>query len=102
MCRSSRMYILGLHRFFAAWQSGFARKVTSQTLIAAVLLLTPAFSFAAATPPGQPQIVHGHIPKITKKLSPEGRLDANYRMKVAIGLPLRNREQLTNLLADIY
>ena len=31
-----------------------------------------------------------------------GRLDANYRMEVAIGLPLRNREQLTNLLADIY
>ena len=59
-------------------------------------------SFATTTPPVQPQVVHSHVPKITKKLSPEGRLDGNSRMKVAIGLPLRNREQLTNLLADIY
>ena len=50
----------------------------------------------------QPQVLIGHVPRITKGLSPRGRLDASYRMKVAIGLPLRNREQLTTLLEDIY
>jgi subtilase family serine protease len=50
----------------------------------------------------QPQVLSGHVPRITKGLSPLGRLDASYHMEVAIGLPLRNREQLTNLLEDIY
>jgi hypothetical protein len=90
----------GLHRFFAAWQSGFARMVQSQTLTATALLCGFALSAQAAAP--QPQVVKGHLPKITKRLKPLGRLDANYRMEVAIGLPLRNREQLTNLLADLY
>jgi hypothetical protein len=96
------MCILGRHSFFATRQSGFARKVKTQTLIAAALLSVLPFSFAATTPPAQPQVVHGHVPKITKHLPSQGRLDPNYRMEVAIGLPLRNREQLTNLLADIY
>jgi hypothetical protein len=90
-----------LHRFFAAWQSGFARNFTLQTLIAAALLSVPANSFAAPAT-GEPQVLKGHVPKITKKLSPLGRLNGNDHMDVAIGLPLRNREQLTNLLTDIY
>src|SRR6185503_11550606 len=99
MCRSSFKCLNGLHRFFAAWQSGFARMVKSQTLIATALLCGFALSAQAAAP--QPQVVKGHVPKITKRLKPLGRLDPNYRMEVAIGLPLRNREQLTNLLADL-
>ncbi len=62
----------------------------------------PAVSSATTPAPAQPQIVHGHVSKITRKLSPQGSLDGNSRMEVAIGLPLRNREQLTNLLEDIY
>jgi hypothetical protein len=93
------MCTLGLHRFVAARQSGFARMVKPQTLIAATLLW--GFSaHAAATQP--PQVLKGHVPKVTKHLQSEGRLEANRRMEVAIGLPLRNREQLTNLLADLY
>ncbi|HZR19733.1 MAG TPA: protease pro-enzyme activation domain-containing protein, partial [Verrucomicrobiae bacterium] len=42
------------------------------------------------------------MPKITKGLSARGRLDASYQLKLSIGLPLRNREQLTNLLEEIY
>ena len=102
MCGSSFKCIFGRHRFFVARQSGFVRKVKTQILIAAALLSALPFSFAAGTAPAQPQIVHGHIPKVTKRLHPQGRLDPNARLDVAIGLPLRNREQLTNLLADIY
>jgi hypothetical protein len=96
------MRVFGLHRFFAAGQSGFARKVKSPAIIAAVLLSAPVVSFAAGGVTAQPQVVHGHVPKITRNLSPLGRLDSNYHMEVAIGLPLRNRGQLTNLLEDIY
>ncbi|HXS69397.1 MAG TPA: protease pro-enzyme activation domain-containing protein [Candidatus Polarisedimenticolia bacterium] len=93
--------ILGLHRFFAVSRLDFARKVISQALITAAFLLAPAISFAA--PVGnQSQRVNGHIPRITRKLSPVGRLNAGAQMDVTIGLPLRNREQLTNLLEDIY
>lgn len=63
-------------------------------------MLTVAFTPAFGAP--QPQVLHGHVPKITRNLSPQGRLAANYRLQLAIGLPLRNREQLTNLLEDIY
>ncbi len=93
---------LGLRRLFAVWRSGFASKVTLQSFIAAALLLVPAISFAAESTPAQPQVLKGHVPKITKRLSPAGRLNANNHMEVVIGLPLRNRERLTNLLEDIY
>src|SRR5579862_8566322 len=72
------------------------------SLIAAALLATPAVSFAEASMTVQRQVLSGHVPRITKSLSSRGRLDASYSMKVAIGLPLRNRGQLTNLLEDIY
>ncbi|HWD92589.1 MAG TPA: protease pro-enzyme activation domain-containing protein [Verrucomicrobiae bacterium] len=103
MRRVSFTSVLGLHRFFASPPSAFASKVKSQTLIAAALLLCiPTVSFGAAPVTAQPQVVRGHMQRITRKLSPVGRLGANYQMDVAIGLPLRNRQQLTNLLEDIY
>jgi subtilase family serine protease len=71
-------------------------------LIATALLSAPAVSLASASVFAQPQVLSGHVPRITKRLSPRGRLDASYHLKVAIGLPLRNREQLTNRLEDIY
>ena len=71
-------------------------------LIATALLSASAVSFASTSVTTQPQVLIGHVPRITKGLSPRGRLDASYRMKVAIGLPLRNRERLTTLLEDIY
>jgi subtilase family serine protease len=77
--------------------------IRSEFLFAVALLSAATFTFAPITSrAAQPQVLHGHVPKVTKKLSPVGRLDANARMKVAIGLPLRNRAQLTNLLEDIY
>lgn len=62
----------------------------------------PAVLTAAISGGGQRQVVNGHVPKITQKLVAQGGLDANYHLDLAIGLPLRNREQLTNLLEDIY
>ena len=49
-----------------------------------------------------PQVLKGHVPQAAKRLAPVGRLDAGRRMDLAIGLPLRNGAELTNLLQELY
>jgi subtilase family serine protease len=50
------------------------------------------------------QILPGHIPLAVPRLhlQPSGALAATQHLKLAIGLPLRNLESLTNLLGQIY
>jgi subtilase family serine protease len=76
--------------------------IRSDFLFTLALSSVLAVSFTSAFGAAETQVLHGHVPKVTRKLSPIGRLDTNAHMHVAIGLPLRNREQLTNLLEDIY
>jgi subtilase family serine protease len=56
-------------------------------------------SFAA-----QRQSLAGHVPGAvrTLKLQPVDSLPATQRLRLAVGLPLRNRDVLTNLLQQIY
>src|SRR5436189_3585233 len=102
MRRSFFLCLSGLCRFFAVLQSSVASRVKLQNIIAAALLSASAVPCLSAPQASQSQVFKGHVPKITKKLSPQGRLDGNQHIDLAIGLPLRNREQLTNLLEDIY
>ena len=44
----------------------------------------------------------GHVPAVVAHLQAGGRLPAANTLNLAIGLPLRNQEALTNLLQDIY
>jgi uncharacterized repeat protein (TIGR01451 family) len=44
----------------------------------------------------------GHVPAVVSQLAPVGRLSATNRLHLAIGLPLRNQEALTNLLRQLY
>jgi subtilase family serine protease len=71
-------------------------------LVAAALMWAAAVLAAPVSGVGQRQVLSGHVPKLTKRLPALGRLDASSRLEVVIGLPLRNREQLTNLLKDVY
>lgn len=48
------------------------------------------------------QILPSHVPAATSQLKPVGRLPGTTNLQLAIGLPLRNQEALTNLLAEIY
>ena len=103
MSRSIDGYVSGLDRVFAAWRSRFVRQVNTLILVAAVLLVGSAAGLSApASGAMSTPVLSGHVPKLTRQLPTLGRLDAHYHLQVAIGLPLRNREQLTNLLADIY
>lgn len=63
-------------------------------------LASPSPSSAA-----QPQtqaLRQRHVPPITKKLTPLHRLDGGRHLDLTIGLPLRNHDQLTNLLQELY
>jgi uncharacterized repeat protein (TIGR03803 family) len=48
------------------------------------------------------QSVPGHVPAATAHLAPTGRLEPTRQLKLAISLPLRDKEGLTNLLRNIY
>src|SRR5271170_4211315 len=70
-----------------------------------IFLLLLALS--ALIPAAQAQIdarttLRGHVPEIIKSLQPNGRLPANQEMRLAIGLSLRNTNELAALLKQIY
>jgi subtilase family serine protease len=46
--------------------------------------------------------LHGHVLAVTAGLTPKGRLDAGKHLRLAIGLPLRNKEALNTLLLQLY
>src|SRR2546421_7728634 len=62
-----------------------------------------AFSvpFVSGGAPGTQQLV-GHVPALVRSLQPTGRVPADQQLRLAIALPLRNTEALTNLLREIY
>ena len=60
-------------------------------------LLNTTSALAAGT-----QVLHGHVPAVVAHLQSLGRFPDTNRLNLAIGLPLRNQEALTNLLRQIY
>jgi uncharacterized repeat protein (TIGR01451 family) len=65
--------------------------------ICAALCLVTAASRAQSR-----QVLHGHVPAAMARLQPESDLPGSTNMHLAIGLPLHNKEGLSNLLAQIY
>ena len=58
---------------------------------------------AALVVQASPQrVLTGHVPQAAARLQPASRLPATNRLELAIGLPLRHREALTNLLRQLY
>lgn len=55
----------------------------------------PAFAVGSHT-------LSGQVPVAVAHLQPLGAMDASRRLDLAIALPLRNRQALTNLLAQLY
>ena len=53
--------------------------------------------------PAERRALKGHVPQVVAAgLPPTGRLPAAQPLRLAIGLPLRNREALTGLLQQLY
>ena len=86
----------------AAWPRMVPRRRALWALLAAwaCALLNP--SLMASANAAQEQVLTGHVPRAAATLQPIGRLDPSSRLDLALGLPLRNPEQLTNLLQQIY
>ena len=58
--------------------------------------------FTISSHAAERQILRHHVPAAVAHLKPVGRLAISERLDLAIGLPLRNQEALTNLLQRIY
>ena len=67
----------------------------------AVMLMAACWLASPLPAPAQ-QVLKGHVPAITRRLTSTGRLDGGRRLRLAIGLPLRNHDKLTNLLQELY
>ena len=75
------------------WFAGLTS--TAFSILAAIQFAIPAGAAGR-------QVMHGHVPANTARLQPAGQLPGTNSLSLAIGLPLRNREALTNLLREIY
>ena len=64
--------------------------------------LALAAVLALALLPAQARTLSGHVPEIVSHLQPVGQLNPTNRLALAIGLPLRNRDVLTNLIQQLY
>jgi hypothetical protein len=60
--------------------------------------------FATTARAADREVLHGHVPTAVTKLNlqPVGQLPSTNRLHLAIGLPLRNSQVLSNLLQQIY
>src|SRR6185312_2072665 len=70
--------------------------------VGAGLILSTASTFTSHAAGPALMKLHGHVPAIVSQLKAKGNVSADTNLTLAIGLPLRNREALTNLLAEIY
>ncbi len=57
---------------------------------------------AAVAQPRGKQTLHGHVPSITARLQPVGRLAPLTRLGIIIGLPLRGKQEADTLFKQIY
>jgi uncharacterized repeat protein (TIGR01451 family) len=80
--------------------TGRIRKTLSMFGLGLALSGITAFSTQAAG--GSLKMLHGHVPAGLSGLQALGSLPATTNLNLAIGLPLRNQEALTNLLQQIY
>jgi hypothetical protein len=60
------------------------------------------FQLATFAQAAQTQFVQGHVPDVVTRLQPAGRPAATEVLQLVIGLPLRHRDALTNLLQRLY
>jgi PKD repeat protein len=61
------------------------------------------FAFTrGASAAAERQVLRGHVPAAVAGMQPVGRLPAEQRLRLAIGLPLRNQPELNALLQQLY
>jgi uncharacterized repeat protein (TIGR01451 family) len=66
------------------------------------LALSSVTTFSSPAAGAGMMMLHGHVSAVVSKLPPKGQLPATTNLNLALGLSLRNREALTNLLQQLY
>lgn len=79
---------------------GFIGNLMRNTVLMTIGVSLLAWSGSAANVNLSPR--RGHVPAAVAHLQAKGRLAAGTNLNLAIGLPLRNQDALTNLLAQLY
>jgi hypothetical protein len=66
--------------------------------------LAPLLALTSLSLAAEQQLLHGHVPEaiVNLKLQPVDRLPATNQLHLAIGLPLRNTNELSQLMQDLY
>jgi uncharacterized repeat protein (TIGR03803 family) len=67
-----------------------------------ILVSVLSLGAMASAQAAERQILHNHVPPAATQLQPIERLSSTRRLDLALGLPLRNWEGLTNLLQQLY
>ncbi len=75
-----------------------SRASAFRTLLAAALGLIGQTAATGA----QPQVLRGHVPPATARLTPLGRVDRATHLRLAIGLPPRDPAGLDQFVKDVY
>src|ERR1017187_3262293 len=70
-------------------------------LAGVVSLLAFGLPLAGSAAPRQ-KLSAGHVPAAVARLAPAGSLPSTHRLNMAIGLPLRNEQELDALLQQLY
>ena len=75
-----------------------------QSIFPITVILFVAIFFSLSTPAlaQERRLLNGHVPAVVTSLAPVERLPVEQRLRLAIGLPLRNQEELHSLLQQIY
>src|ERR1035437_8235804 len=72
-----------------------------KTTILGLLALVGVTAAGLGAEPGR-KTLHGHIPAVVAHLTSQGRLPATNHLSLALGLPLRNQDELAELLQQLY
>ncbi|MGA2864224.1 MAG: protease pro-enzyme activation domain-containing protein [Verrucomicrobiota bacterium] len=72
----------------------------NRSLVLAAVFLTGLMAGRARAAPRQ--LLAGHRPAAAAQAQPVGRLPGELRLNLAVGLPLRNRQELADLLDQLY
>jgi hypothetical protein len=74
-------------------------KRCSRLVVFVTLLLLASLTLSRGA---ERQVLHGHVPRAASQLSPVDHLPGSKRLSLALGMPLRNQGELTNLLLELY
>jgi subtilase family serine protease len=94
-----QIWIIAMKAFLRLPPCGVTRR-TSITFL--LLTLSGSLIWPATAQTASRQQLHGHVPAAVAQQPPSGTLSGTMNLQLAIGLPLRHPEALTNLLQQLY